>query len=159
MVAPVSFVKSGPRRCNGSATCGPTKVSKLTVTPLNFIPVASVAGASVAACVAGASVAVGASVAAGACVAACVAAGGWVAAGAPQAVISTLRITITLYALISMCWLFMSSPSSIGKEIKFVFTEIVYNYGKRYSDQFIGYFLSSREMITCWQRDLLWDKE
>src|SRR2546427_3390486 len=33
--APVSFPKSGPRRCKGSAICGPVKVSTFTVTPSN----------------------------------------------------------------------------------------------------------------------------
>ena len=33
ILAPVSSVKSGPRRCKGSATCGPTKVKILISTP------------------------------------------------------------------------------------------------------------------------------
>src|SRR5690348_3612186 len=31
--APVSFSKSGARRCSGSAICGPVNVTRLTVTP------------------------------------------------------------------------------------------------------------------------------
>src|SRR5690348_6933220 len=33
ILAPVSFSKSGARRCSGSAICGPVKVIRLTVTP------------------------------------------------------------------------------------------------------------------------------
>src|SRR5712691_12948165 len=35
--APVSFSKSGARRCSGSAICGPVKVKTRTVTPLNLL--------------------------------------------------------------------------------------------------------------------------
>ncbi len=34
-LAPVSFSKSGARRCSGSAICGPVKVMMLMVTPSN----------------------------------------------------------------------------------------------------------------------------
>src|SRR5215510_10070035 len=33
ILAPVSFLKSGARRCSGSAICGPVNVRRLTVTP------------------------------------------------------------------------------------------------------------------------------
>src|SRR3954447_19722203 len=43
ILAPVSFPKSGARRCRGSAICGPVKVTRFTVTPAKgFAPAAEV---------------------------------------------------------------------------------------------------------------------
>src|SRR5690349_18836389 len=47
ILAPVSAAKSGARRCNGSAICGPVKVSTLTVTPANWLLPPPAAGAVV----------------------------------------------------------------------------------------------------------------
>ncbi len=35
--APVCLSNAGPRRCSGSAICGPVKVKTRTVTPLNLL--------------------------------------------------------------------------------------------------------------------------
>ena len=48
-LAPVSFSKSGARRCIGSAICGPVKVMTLTVTPSNSPAEAGASCASVSA--------------------------------------------------------------------------------------------------------------
>src|ERR1700751_5027569 len=45
ILAPVSFSKSGARRCSGSAICGPVKVIRLTVTPSKSPAEAGEAGA------------------------------------------------------------------------------------------------------------------
>src|SRR6478672_9060795 len=44
--APVRASKSGARRWSGSATCGPLKVSRFTLTPLNACDAAGVGAAA-----------------------------------------------------------------------------------------------------------------
>jgi hypothetical protein len=48
MCAPVRASKSGARRMSGSATCGPLKVSRLTLMPANGFSSWAVAGAATA---------------------------------------------------------------------------------------------------------------
>src|SRR5689334_25238134 len=108
--APVSLAKSGARRCNGSAICGPVTVSTFTSTPANWLPlvpppVVAVAGAAAVVLVAagGAVVFVAAGgavvfVAAGGAVVFVGAGGTAVAVGAPPVSQPTSRVRIVTSA-------------------------------------------------------------
>src|SRR5690348_15590503 len=104
ILAPVSAWKSGARRCNGSAICGPVNVSTFTVTPANWLlppPLAAGAVVLVAAGAAGAVVLVAAG-AAGAVVSVGALAGAVVFVGALAAAVVLVGAATGVFVAVSV---------------------------------------------------------